>query len=516
MSEERKPLWPKPIEIIGVTGEHESGKTSFCLSICPGQETLVYDFEKSCGTYEADLGFVRVDVPSEMRKIHGSKPYRSLDVFLWWEKHIRSIPPGQYRVIHADPVTDLDSGLTEFVNSNPRLFGATPAQYAKMSGIMWGHMKEYMKAILIDVAARVETFTFASHMSNVWKGDRPSKERKAKGKSTLFELASLYLKMERNKDKNVTPSAVVLKSRLSKMTVLEDDEDGEIINIPLLPPRLPVATPAAIRRYMKNPPDYSNLKPEEKIGEQTLTEDEKLLLRAEIADAERDVTLAQNEREERQGKRLGGVRSSRVVSTSRPVQDDDASADSTQVVTSDEGSEAESEEAASEEEGFRQALTGEVVEKNEAEARPEEESDKAPTPEWTTKPTHGEQLAAAVEDAAKSPRNGNYPAPDEPVGKAMLAALLRNIARYIKAGKPQENILKGIKKRNPRAQSEADLTHGQAEDMDASLSRILDGPHPEPDVTPTTATTQAKSTTSTQPEQPTGQEVPKKSATKKR
>lgn len=498
MSEQNevKPLWPKPIEIIGVTGEHESGKTSFCLSICPGQETLVYDFEKSCGTYEADLGFVRVDVPSEMRKIHGSKPYRSLDVFLWWEKHIRSIPPGQYRVIHADPVTDLDSGLTEFVNSNPRLFGATPAQYAKMSGIMWGHMKEYMKAILIDVAARVETFTFASHMSNVWKGDRPSKERKAKGKSTLFELASLYLKMERNKDKNVTPSAVVLKSRLSKMTVLEDDEDGEIINIPLLPPRLPVATPAAIRRYMKNPPDYSNLKPEEKIGEQTLTEDEKLLLRAEIADAERDVTLAQNEREERQGKRLGVVRSSRVISTSRPVQEDDASADNTQVATSDDETEQEeasavgatAEEIAAEEEGFTTI-------------QPE---DDPPSPEWQTKPTHGEQLAAAVEDAAKSPRNNNYPAPDEPVGKAMLAALRRNIARYIKAGKPQENILKGIKKRNPRAQSEADLTHGQAEDMDASLSRILDGPHPEPEAT------QANSTFTTQPQQPAGQEVPKK------
>jgi hypothetical protein len=47
MSEERKPLWPKAIEVVGGTGEYESGKTTFGLTICPGEETL-YSHRRSC------------------------------------------------------------------------------------------------------------------------------------------------------------------------------------------------------------------------------------------------------------------------------------------------------------------------------------------------------------------------------------------------------------------------------------------------------------------------------------
>ena len=65
---DRKPLWPKSIEVIGGTGEYESGKTTFGLTICPGPETLYYDFEKSGASYEAELGFTRVDVPAEMQR----------------------------------------------------------------------------------------------------------------------------------------------------------------------------------------------------------------------------------------------------------------------------------------------------------------------------------------------------------------------------------------------------------------------------------------------------------------
>ena len=45
---DRKPLWPKSIEVIGGTGEYESGKTTFGLTICPGPETLYYNLSPVC------------------------------------------------------------------------------------------------------------------------------------------------------------------------------------------------------------------------------------------------------------------------------------------------------------------------------------------------------------------------------------------------------------------------------------------------------------------------------------
>lgn len=485
MSEERKPLWPKAIEVVGGTGEYESGKTTFGLTICPGEETLYYDFEKSGATYESDLGFTRIDVPAEMQKKHPNG-YKPIDVFNWWIGHVRSQRAGQYRVIVADPASDIEQGLADWVASNPRYFNRTPGQYLKMSGLMWGDMKAYWKTILADIAARCETFYFTTHMANVWKGDKPSKERKAKGKETLFEMASLYLKFERKKDEDAVPSAVVLKSRLSKITVDEDDEDGEVKSIPLLPPRLPVATPAAVRRYMKNPPDYANLKPEEKIGEAKLSDDEKLLLQAQIADANRDAALANNDREERQGTRLGGVSNRPKASTSRS---EGSASNSTQAVE-DESTEDETTQTDSVEPVDPESTDDSDTSVDSAQDDATANDDAATTDDATADvdasdaTSHGEQLEEAVTEAIASASSTShdprFPAPDAPVGKGQLGSLRQCIASYVKLyPDKQANIMEGIRRRNPKATSEADLTNGQAEDMEASLLRILNGPHEE-------------------------------------
>ena len=282
-----QPLWPQPIEIIGLTGEYASGKTLFGLTIDP-KHTLVFDTEKSTGTYSG-LGFTRVDLPAEMQRAF-PKGYKPIDTFQWWWNYVKALPPGKYRVIGLDTASEIESGLADWVSANPTYFGRTAAQYVKMSGVMWGDVKELWKAILSDLAARCETFYFTTHLTNVWAGDKPLPgKRKAKGKETLMELASLYLHMERKPDaqgnRPAKPAAIVLKTRLAH-TVLRDD--GEIQILPILPPRLPAATPAAIRQYMNTPPDYSALKPEEQAPEHAMTEDERALLALSTAEAERD------------------------------------------------------------------------------------------------------------------------------------------------------------------------------------------------------------------------------------
>ena len=286
-SSESTGLWNgMEIEVIGVCGEYQSGKTLFALCADPAG-TIYYDFEKSGGTYAGLNVASRIDVPAELQRLH-PKGYKPIDAFVWWRDQIRSLKAGQYTVVAVDPISDIEQGLVEWVRANPEHFGHTANQYANASGLMWSDVKSYWKMLLVDLTSRCKTFIFTSHMRYAWKGSSPTSRREPKGKETLMELASLYLLLERKPDKNgkvaAKPSAVVLKSRLASV---KTSAAGEVEIVPTLPPRLPIATSAEIRKYISAPPDYKKLKRAELYVEPEMSEDEKLLLRHETAEAER-------------------------------------------------------------------------------------------------------------------------------------------------------------------------------------------------------------------------------------
>lgn len=290
-------VFEKKIEVIGVTGDLGSGKTLFGLTIDP-KRTLMFDAEKSGTTYES-LGFERIDIADNMAKWlveenarlrKEGKPtspaYKPIDLFKWWLTKVRSIPAGKYSVIMVDPISEIENGLVQFVRDNPSDFGMTKAQIE--GTLVWGVVKDFWKSILVDIATRCQTFVFTAHLKKEWSGNRPTGKQIPKGKETLMELASLYLWLDRPKVKGVqqeVPVAEVVKHRVSNTTVLED---GQIKIVSLLPPRLPVATPAAIRYYIANPPDYAKLKADEKIIEREVTDDERLEKKAQIAADEKE------------------------------------------------------------------------------------------------------------------------------------------------------------------------------------------------------------------------------------
>jgi hypothetical protein len=162
-------------------------------------------------------------------------------------------------------------------------------------------------------------------MVNVWSGDRPTGKRKPKGKETLMELASLYLLMERKADKDgkmpSKPAALQLKSRLVHTGF--DPVTMEVKIVPALPPRLPVCTPQTIRDYMNAPPDYSNLKEEEKVHEDKLSADERELMAFQKAEMERDAERM----------RLEGVNQQREMQKDGEAKAADAATRQTQAET---------------------------------------------------------------------------------------------------------------------------------------------------------------------------------------
>lgn len=285
------------IPIIGVCGEKWMGKTLFVSSI-DAEHTAIIDLEGSSATYGSIPFARRWDLYDEMLKKYGRLP-TPIECFEWFRDLVMALKPGEFRVLAVDPITDIEQGMVDWVQTHPEHFGHSKNQYDKAAGVMWGDVKSYWKMLLGIVATKVETFAFTAHMGAVWKGSAPVEgKRKAKGKETLFELASLYLQVERPLDaegkQSDKPSARVLKSRLA----LSEFEDGEIVHKPILPPYLKVATPKAIREYIKNPPNYSKLKKTEVAPPEQLSEDDKLLIQAGIAEDQRVAAEAQLSRME--------------------------------------------------------------------------------------------------------------------------------------------------------------------------------------------------------------------------
>lgn len=273
-----QPIWPNgiKIEVLGVTGAYGSGKTLFVLSIDP-EHTRYYDFEKSGGTYEG-LGVNRIDVPAVMLEKY-PKGYSPRHVFEWWYSDIKLLNPGGYAVVVGDPISDIEDGLVEWVKARHAEWGFKSAEsFVATGGIFWAKVKSEWKRVLADLSARCQTFAFTTHLKFVWNHGKPTTQQVPKGKSTLMELSSLFLFLERDSSALV-PSATVLKSRLAVTKVV----DGEIHIIPALPPRIAVATPKRIREYIITPPDYGKLAPDEIEQEKQFSEADKLELEAQIA-----------------------------------------------------------------------------------------------------------------------------------------------------------------------------------------------------------------------------------------
>jgi len=274
------------IPVLGVTGEKFSGKTLFVASIDPAK-TCMIDLEDSSESYNIEFA-KRISLYDEMLQKHG-KTATPLQCFEWFTGFVDSIKPGEFTVLAVDPLSDIESGLVDWVKANPGKFGHTAQQYEKASGLLWMDVKQHWKMMLGILSRKVQTFAFTTHMGNVFKAGAPTGKRAPKGKETLFELASLYLELERKPDEkgkvDKKPSGKVLKSRLAISKMI----DGEIEHFPILPPRLEVATPAQIRAYIKTPPDYTKLKKGELVAPDHLTEDDKLEIQREIAQTQLEV-----------------------------------------------------------------------------------------------------------------------------------------------------------------------------------------------------------------------------------
>ncbi len=312
-------LWgSQRIPIIVLSGEVNSGKTLFGLTIDPATRTKdhlpttrVYDQEGSSEPYTSALNFDWRDTRDAVaRGVHRQIVQASADDPKWrrillekadvndspsaslfraWYLDLLKIERNQFSVCVCDTWTPLQEGLIEWLKLHPEAFGRTVSQYEKAASMfMWPDCKSMMSYILAtDCRLRFQTFVLTVHLKNEWSGGSKTGQRIAEGLDVLDKLATLHLRLDRspkakNKEAPRVPSAIVVKERLVSFGATSADDR------PILPPRLPEATPDAIRAYIaKGGADFGNLDPAERMPDTSMSADQAKLLEAQIASDQR-------------------------------------------------------------------------------------------------------------------------------------------------------------------------------------------------------------------------------------
>ena len=77
------------------------------------------------------------------------KGYKPKDLFEFWYNDIKSIEPGRFSVIGADPISDIEDGMVDWVKSRFKEFGFSSAEkFQSTGGIFWSRVTSEWKRIL--------------------------------------------------------------------------------------------------------------------------------------------------------------------------------------------------------------------------------------------------------------------------------------------------------------------------------------------------------------------------------
>ena len=297
-----EPFWgrvngePLKIRTIGVTGPFGSGKSLACDMI-DARNTLKIDIESSSSAF--NLPFKKhLIMYDEVKTKNKSGIPSPIECFVWFRDLLKEIKVGEYTVVSVDPINEIQQGAYDYVVANPKEFGRTAGQYDKMTALAWGDVKTMIDMVGV-LSDKVETFAYTMHMGQVWKGGKPSGEMKAKGSDVFRKMADVVFVLNRPIDpktgKQVDAPVALITPPIGKSRLVHANADtGEIK--PILPPAIHGLSAAKIRDYIAKPPNYKKLKASEVAPAESLSDDEKLQLKAQIAQDEREAEEAKNAR----------------------------------------------------------------------------------------------------------------------------------------------------------------------------------------------------------------------------
>lgn len=203
-----------------------------------------------------------------------------------------NLKPGAYKVVIIDTLEKLEAGMAAWVESNKKAAGVTQLAY----GALWttGVYPLYESLIAAIFARGVEVVILTSHLKTPWEGTRQIVGKvEPAGKKLLYRLSSLMLWLTHEAtNADGAPAALVLKERLGNIGIGEKDEWDLSRR---LPERIPHATWADIRRYLKKGCDLANPSPGE-----AMSDGEREMISELLSDAQMKLMILQAETEQRE------------------------------------------------------------------------------------------------------------------------------------------------------------------------------------------------------------------------
>jgi len=242
--------------IIHVTGEHDTGKTTFALE---------------CGANPDRILFIDDDVKgrSTVNELIGSGASfgRYIDLVELSDKKteytfhmsvmeiIKGVQKEQYDCIIWDTWTRFASTCHSYVMKHPREFRETWAPMGTIKGAQqWQEARRYEAAILNYMAQRTKTLILVTHLKDYYMGSAkvPNKQIPASSK-VLMQVPRFRIWLRQNESGSPVPIGLVLKRLDTKLLT-----DKGIRTVSVLPRKLVPAPDEAslwdtIWRYWEDP-----------------------------------------------------------------------------------------------------------------------------------------------------------------------------------------------------------------------------------------------------------------------
>lgn len=278
--------------IIHVTGEHDTGKTSFALECGahPSKICMVDDDVKGRGTIE-QLTASGLTFGAYHDFVSLTKKGTELDRHNFGLSIIDSIKEGQFDVIIWDTWTRMGRTCHKVILENPSRFRKHWAKMGKIKGAeQWQEAADYEAALIAAMAQKAPLIILVTHLRDHYRNNVKTGKLIPASSKTLNRVPNMRLWLRHNPHSPVPIGLLLKRLDVKKMT------DQGLRTVCVTPRRI---TPMpgeqslwdAIARYLDSPVGDRELTPEEQptsyelsILDGTLTEDQKLAWRAGVAD----------------------------------------------------------------------------------------------------------------------------------------------------------------------------------------------------------------------------------------
>lgn len=255
-------LPPSLRNLMLITGFRGFGKSYLAATADDNENIMFLDFERKGKALHDQLNFGYYESIIDTVTEHAGRVI-NIELFRRTWQIIEAMPRDRFTVVVLDNINELQRGMLAEVKDRPARYDVD--QQRALSGAFggaWPGVHTLISSLSGYLGTKgVQLLIVVSHLKPAWGNGQPLFNKfKTDGVARIHELSTLSLVMVPGMYPP-TPSALVEKEQTGQVTFNRETGLHEIRR--MLPLKLPRATWAEIRRYLKEGVDFANPKPGE-------------------------------------------------------------------------------------------------------------------------------------------------------------------------------------------------------------------------------------------------------------